>query len=377
MSVFANKQGIYQIEFILRGNRVQRSAETRNRKEAEALEKELRKQTLAELEQQKITGTGPLTLDMAAGRYWNEVGKDHVNATDTWRDITRLIEFLGKQTRLEQITGNEVAALVAWRRAHTIAGKKKRADGTPVPCISNATVNRTTTLVLRNIFGRAKRVWRYHFPLEPIWRDHLLKEPQERIRELHDHEGEALDAAVRDDYAPWLEFARLTGLRHRETLLRWSNVNWAAKQISIRGKGDRMVVTAITPEVKELLEPLIGHHPEWVFCYIAKKARDGKVRGQRYPITEEGAKTQWRRTRDKAGITDFRFHDIRHDVGTKLLRATGNLKMVMQALNHTDIKTTARYAHVSSEDVGAALSAIANNRKKSLIKSLIEEKKLA
>ena len=41
---------------------------------------------------------------------------------------------------------------------------------------------------------------------------------------------------------------------------------------------------------------------------------------------------------------DFRFHDIRHDVGTKLLRATGNLKLVQKALGHANLKTTARYA---------------------------------
>jgi integrase len=68
-------------------------------------------------------------------------------------------------------------------------------------------------------------------------------------------------------------------------------------------------------------------------------------------------------TRKAAKLTDFRFHDIRHDVGTKLLRATGNLKLVQRALNHSDVQTTTRYAHVLDEEVGAALDLIAKSRK--------------
>lgn len=366
MSVFPNKKGIYQIDFIIRGHRIQRNAETRNRREAEALEKELRKQVLAEIDREKATGKGPLTLDLAFGRYWEEVGQHHANPNDTHRDIARLIAYFGKDTLLDQITDREVAAMVAWRSSHTVGGRKKRKDGSPMPKISPATVNRTGTLVLKNLFGRARRVWRYHFPLEPIWRDHLLKEPQERVRELHDDESTALDDAVRDDYAPWLEFARLTGLRRRETLLRWRDVNWSAGQISVMGKGGRKVTTPITEAVRTLLEPLKSHHPEWVFTYVAKKTRGDKVRGTRYPITLEGAKTQWRRTREKAGITDFRFHDIRHDVGTTLLRATGNLKLVQRTLNHSDLKTTLRYAHVQDAEIAAGLEALANQRSKSL-----------
>ena len=49
-----------------------------------------------------------------------------------------------------------------------------------------------------------------------------------------------------------------------------------------------------------------------------------------------------------AGVQDFRFHDFRHDFATKLLRETGNLKIVQRALNHAEIQSTARYAHVGA-----------------------------
>jgi integrase len=66
----------------------------------------------------------------------------------------------------------------------------------------------------------------------------------------------------------------------------------------------------------------------------------------------------------KAGVVGFRFHDYRHDLGTKLLRETGNLKLVQRALNHRDIKSTLRYAHVLDQEVADALEQVAQRRRK-------------
>ena len=208
-------------------------------------------------------------------------------------------------------------------------------------------------------------MWRYQFPLEPNWREHRLKEPEGRVRELHAGEGEALDAAARAGYAPWIEFARLTGFRRAETLLRWQDVNWTAGTITVKGKGGRLVSTPITPAVAALLEPLIGQHPEFVFTFVASRTRGDRVRGQRYPITYEGGKTEWQRLMKRAGVTDFRFHDLRHTTATRLLRETGNLRLVQRALNHRDISTTSRYAHVLDTEVAEALQRVAQSRKMS------------
>jgi site-specific recombinase XerD len=64
-------------------------------------------------------------------------------------------------------------------------------------------------------------------------------------------------------------------------------------------------------------------------------------------------------------VTDFRFHDFRHDFATKLLRETRNLKLVQRALNHADIKTTTKYAHVLDDEVAAGLDAMQKSRRKS------------
>jgi len=170
---------------------------------------------------------------------------------------------------------------------------------------------------------------------------------------------------MRDDYVPFFAFARASGLRLRECLLSWSEVNWQARQIVKRGKGERRVTAPITAEIRDILWPLQGHHSESVFTYVAERTRDGRVQGQRYPLTYNGVKIVWRRLRRRAGVTGFRFHDFRHDLGTKLLRETGNLKLVQRALNHADIKTTTRYAHVLDDEVANAMERVAESRKKS------------
>ncbi len=59
----------------------------------------------------------------------------------------------------------------------------------------------------------------------------------------------------------------------------------------------------------------------------------------------------------------MRFHDLRHDFGTKLLRETGNLKLVQKAMNHATITTTTRYAHVLDDEVADAMERVSKLRK--------------
>jgi integrase len=271
--------------------------------------------------------------------------------------IAFLVDFLGKDKLLTEITGDDVAKLVAWRRGH------KRQNGS---LISPFTVNDLTEQ-LKKLFTRAK-AWGARFDHEPKWRDHWLDEPQERVRELHDDEGDRLDAEVRDDLAPFFAFAKASGMRLQECLLHWSEVDWTTRQIRKAGKGGKLVTLPITSAIRSILWPLRGHHAEHVFTYQAQTTRDGRVKGQRYPLTRSGIKIAWRRLRKRAGVTGFRFHDFRHNFGTKLLRETGNLKLVQRAMNHADITTTTRYAHVLDTEVAEAMEAVQKSRRKSRAK---------
>ena len=89
------------------------------------------------------------------------------------------------------------------------------------------------------------------------------------------------------------------------------------------------------------------------------------MKGKRYPLTYAGVQSYWKRLRRQSGVTGLRFHDLRHDFASKLLRATGNLRLVQKALGHRDIKTTTRYAHVLNHEVAEAMERVAESRSKS------------
>ena len=146
--------------------------------------------------------------------------------------MTFSLSISAPTSRLDEITDADVAGLVAWRRGHTVKGKGKKA-------VAPATVYRSVVEPLRKLFIRARVVWRHQFPREPLWRTHRLKEPVERVRELHASEAKALDLALRQDFEPWFRFASATGLRLAETLITWDCVNLEARTIVTTGQGGR------------------------------------------------------------------------------------------------------------------------------------------
>jgi integrase len=306
--------------------------------------------------------TGSLQIDHVAARYWNQIGQYHAGSDTTERDLARLVEYFGKSKMLTEISGTDVAQLVAWRRGQHVKSNSKKAKGAKIASfVTPATVNRSCTVVLKTLFSFAKGEG-VRFEHEPKWKEYFLKEPEERVRELQDAESDLITTATRDDYKPLFDFVRATGMRQAECVkLKWSEVNFGTRQITKLGKGGRRLIFQIAPTIREILFPLQGHHPEFVFTYVSKRTRKGdkRIYGQRYPMTLAGVKTRWRRMRAEAGVSNFRFHDFRHDFASKLLRQTGNLKLVQKALNHADLKTTARYAHVLDTDIASAIESVA------------------
>lgn len=314
----------------------------------------------------KRTGKEPMTLSIAAGRYMQEVMTGKASEGDSYRALKRLIGVIGGNTRMDDITDSHVATYVATRRKETRWGRLEYTDGTAMTNVSGATINREVA-VLKRLFMRSRRTWKMPLPNEPDWRGHLQQEEPERVREFNDKETDTLYTAIRDDYLPWLEFAHNSSLRLGETLLRWTSVNWTTGQIRVKGKGNKWVVTQMSPTIRSILQPLIGHHPEYVFTYVAKRTvrRMEIVRGQRYPLTYSGIKSHWGRLKKAKVLTDIRIHDVRHDAATKIVRATGNLKIAKILLNHSSISVTDKYAHVLDSEVADAMEKVAKSRKKS------------
>jgi integrase len=213
------------------------------------------------------------------------------------------------------------------------------------------------------------------------WENHLLPEPKERVRELSGDEEAKLIGSVRGDYLPLFQFALWTGMRMSECLrLTWADIDWGNRLIRVHGKGGKVATIPLEPDVRDLLFPLQGRHETAVFCYRVARTGNGRVRGQWLPITKHGLKTRWRRDREASGVKDYRWHDNRHTAATRLLRASGNLRLAQKLLRHSDLTTTAKYAHVTDNDLRQALNIVAESRKMSRTKAedseqVIEEKR--
>lgn len=67
----------------------------------------------------------------------------------------------------------------------------------------------------------------------------------------------------------------------------------------------------------------------------------------------------WRRIRKEAGLHNVRIHDLRHTFASGGLLVGEGLPMIGKLLGHTQVQTTARYAHLASDPVKAAATRIA------------------
>jgi integrase len=290
-----------------------------------------------------------------------EKADDYAAKDDALRALAWITAFFGADKLLIHIDDGEIARMVATRRSEFIPNRKEK------QLVSKATVNRTTTLPLRRVMNRAHLVWKMQIPIIN-WKEHLLPELQERVREASIAEEAALLAELGRGYDIAVRFAMLTGARRMEILnLEWTDVVWMAGafgQVTLKGKGSRQRIVPLTSETRELLWAEMAHHPVKVFTYIAGLTRDMKdgtrlVRGKRYPLTKFCLRKAFGAARRKAGLVDYRFHDNRHTAATRLLRDSGNLRLVQKLLGHSDPRTTVKYAHSTVDDLAEALEAMA------------------
>ena len=71
--------------------------------------------------------------------------------------------------------------------------------------------------------------------------------------------------------------------------------------------------------------------------------------------------TYWHRVRTRAGVGDVRVHDLRHSFASRALAVGENLAMIGRLLGHTDIGSTARYAHLARDAEKVAVAKVAGS----------------
>lgn len=369
MSVFKPKGAkTYRMEFVYKGELHRKDTGQTSERAAKLWESNYKAQLADKLKSEAANVAAGKAEAMAFGHgcklYYDQVALHQSSVDDTENALAWLQEQIGTATMIRDISDATLARIVAKRRGEISKhrmGPKWKDKPLETRLVSNSTVNRTVTEPLKRVLRWLAVVQKQ--TVQPIdWKRHARPEPKERVRELFADEQErmesTLDQIEREDHAALIGFAIRSGLRRMEQIaLRWSDVDFGNRVIWITGKGNKRASVPMTNGMREIIFPLQGQHPEFVFTYRARTTHNGRRRGERHPYTEEGVKTLFRRLRSKAGLADYRWHDHRHTAGTRTMREAANPKVVQTLLRHSDIATTMKYAHVYDDDVLAAMEA--------------------
>lgn len=134
------------------------------------------------------------------------------------------------------------------------------------------------------------------------------------------------------------------GLRAGEIAgLRLPDIGWRAGTLRIVGKGDRVDELPLPDEVGRALEDYVLH------------GRGGRVDSDRVfmtmfepvrPLTSEGVSKLVRMACERAGISEFGPHRLRHTFATGALASGATMQEVQGLLRHAQLRTTAIYAKV-------------------------------
>jgi integrase len=74
----------------------------------------------------------------------------------------------------------------------------------------------------------------------------------------------------------------------------------------------------------------------------------------------------WQRVRARAGLKNARIHDLRHTFTSTAIASGQGLSMIGKLLGHTQVQTTARYAHLAADPVRSAADSIASSLQQAL-----------
>lgn len=186
-------------------------------------------------------------------------------------------------------------------------------------------------------------------------REQELRDDRESGNKWREQRGQPLYESLKDfAFADYLKPAVLlsinTGLRRGELFgLKWSDVDFEQKILTVAAETAKTGKTRHIPLNDEALNIL----KEWKAQEDSKSlyvfsGKDGQ------PFHD--VRKSWAGVLEKAKITGFRWHDLRHTFASKLVIAGVDLNTVRELLGHTDYKMTLRYAHLAPEHKANAVA---------------------
>ena len=309
------------------GKEIRRSTGTEDKKDAEELEAKLKQ----ELWRVARLGEKPKRTWKEAVVRWLEETEHKASRQDDINLLRWLDSHLGSLS-LNEITTDKIDQVA-----------RARSGAAP------ATKNRMVALI-RAILRRAERQWDW-IDRAPSVRTYA--EPGLRIRWLTRDEADRLLKELPEHLADMARFTLATGLRRANvTGLEWGQVDLGRRVAWIhpdQAKARRAIGVPLNNDAVLVLRRWIGRHDRWVFTY----------KGNRITQVSTAA---WYKALERAGIKDFRWHDLRHTWASWHVQEGAPLQDLMQLGGWSSYDMVLRYAHLAPEHLAEHAARIEQSR---------------
>jgi integrase len=305
-----------------------------------------------------------LENDLREGRYFKTAeAKRHTLAEAIERYIEKVLpdkrgsaptqkaQLLQWKTRLGHLPLADVTAAVVAAERDALLAENLGTEGKPRRR-APATVVRYLA-VLSHLFTVAMKDWGW-VEDNPLRKIRKPKEPRGRTRVLSDEARKALLEACHLSKAsylyPLVVLALSTGMRRGEMLsLTRRQVDLEKGRIVLtRTKNGEQRVVPLGGLALELLKPLVQ----------ACADDDALVFPGAKPATPVHIESAWHKALERAGIEDFRFHDLRHCAASYLLEAGATEVQLAEILGHKSLQMVKRYAHLREPESARIIGAM-------------------
>ncbi|WP_370426094.1 tyrosine-type recombinase/integrase [Pantoea vagans] len=335
------------------GKRIKESLGTEDRKQAQ----ELHDRRKAELWRIERLGDFPdVTFEEACLRWLEEKAHKKSLDADKGRIGFWLMHFEG--VLLKDIGEAKIYAAVSrmtnrkakerWEQRAVSMAKKGMDIGEYKPAAVSTSTKAKHLALMKALMRAAEREWKW------IEKSPVIKVPQERnkrVRWLESAEAKRLIEECPEPLKSTVEFALATGLRRSNIVdLKWQQIDLQRKVAWIypeESKSGRAIGVALNEMAESVLRRQIGRHHNWVFVHTESVKRNDGTTTASVRKMRVDSNTAWRAALKRAGIEDFRFHDLRHTWASWLIQAGVPLSALQEMGGWESIEMVQRYAHLA------------------------------